>query len=40
MIDLIVFMVGCLGSGIAGYGLRALKHPAPKRGKNGLFIKN
>lgn len=39
MTELLIFMIGCLGSGVAGYGLRALKHPAQKRGKNGRFTK-
>lgn len=40
MIDLILQILMILGAGMAGYGIRALRHPIPKRGKNGRFIKN
>lgn len=40
MTEIIVYLIGCLGSGVVGYGIRALRHPAPKRGKNGRFVKN
>lgn len=39
MIEVVVYLIGCLGAGLAGYGLRAMRHPTPKRGKNGRFTK-
>lgn len=39
MIDVILQLIMIAGAGVAGYGIRALQHPAPKRGKNGRFTK-
>lgn len=40
MVEIIVYVIGCLGAGLAGYALRAIQHPTQKRGKNGRFTKN
>ena len=39
MTDLIVFLLGVIGSGFVGYGIRALRHPAQLRDKRGRYTK-
>jgi len=39
MIDVIVYVVGMLGAGLVGYGVRALQHPVQERDKSGRFTK-
>lgn len=39
MTDVVIALVMIAGAGIAGYGIRAIQHPAQKRGKNGRFTK-
>jgi len=39
MIDVIVYVVGVLGGGLVGYGVRALQHPVQVRDKSGRFTK-
>lgn len=40
MTEIITQIVMILGAGLAGYGIRALQHPLPKRDKRGRFSKN
>ena len=40
MAEIITQIVMIFGAGLAGYGLRALQHPLPKRDKNGRFVKD
>lgn len=40
MLDVILQVIMVVGAGIAGYGIRALQYPAPKRGKDGRFVKD
>lgn len=40
MTEIITQIVMILGAGLAGYGIRALRHPLPKRDKRGRFSKN
>jgi hypothetical protein len=37
--DVVLQIVMLLLAGYAGYGIRAIHKPIPKRGKNGRFIK-
>lgn len=39
MIEFITCVVGLLGSGLVGYGIRALQHPVQERDKSGRFTK-
>lgn len=39
MIDVIFFVIGVIGAGLAGYSIRALQHPAQERDKSGRFTK-
>ncbi len=40
MTDVILQALMILGAGLAGYGIRALQHPLPKRDKHGRFSKD
>lgn len=40
MTDVILQVLMIAGAGLAGYGIRALRHPLPKRDKRGRFSKN
>lgn len=39
MIDVFVFAIGMIGAGVAGYGIRAIRHPAKLRDARGRFAK-
>lgn len=39
MIEITLYLIGCLGAGLMGYGIRALRHPALLRDKRGRFTK-
>lgn len=39
MIEVVIYLIGCLGAGLMGYGIRALRHPALLRDKRGRFTK-
>lgn len=40
MIEVAVYLIGCFGAGLAGYGIRAMRHPAQLRDKRGRFTKS
>lgn len=39
MTEIILQILMIAGAGLVGYGICELRHPRPKRGKNGRFIK-
>lgn len=40
MVEVIIYLIGCLGAGLMGYGIRALRHPVQLRDKRGRFTKS
>lgn len=39
MIEVAVYLIGCLGGGLIGYSIREFQYPAPKRDKLGRYTK-